>query len=96
MMKVQVREAGDAVVLQVCGRVAGCWVQELAKCWLAAREGHPMCEFAVDLREVTFIDSSGQALLRSMHREGARFQVAGLLIEEIVDQITGSSKRGTF
>ena len=96
MMKVQVRDSEDAVVLQVCGRVAGCWVPELEKCWQGAHEGRPKSKFAVDLRGVTFIDSQGEALLRSMHHEGARFLVAGLLIQEIIDQITGSSKRGTF
>ena len=96
MMKIQVREMGDDVVLQVCGRVAGCWVPELEKCWQGAHAGHPKSTFAVDLRDVTFIDSQGEAVLRSMHDAGARFLTGGLHIQGIVDQITGKSKRGSF
>ena len=91
-MRVQVRDQGDTVSLQICGRLAGCWVPELEQCWHTARAGHPAQKLAVDLRGVTFIDPAGERLLRSMHREGASFVAAGLLIQEIVDQVTGGSK----
>jgi anti-anti-sigma regulatory factor len=92
MMKVQVRESDGEVVLQVCGRVAGCWVPELEQCWWSARASHPRAKLEVDLRGVSFIDSAGEHLLEIMHREGASFSAVGLLIQEIVNQITSSSK----
>jgi len=92
MMKVQVRDFGEDLNLQVCGRVTGCWVDELERCWRAASETHPHQKLSVDLRGVTFIDQAGEQLLKSMYRQGASFQATGLLIQEIVDQITGSSK----
>jgi len=92
MMKVQIREHGEDLNLQVCGRVAGCWVAELERCWRVASETHPHQSLSVDLRGVTFIDRAGEELLGSMYRQGASFQATGLLIQEIVDQITGSSK----
>ncbi|HLK17893.1 MAG TPA: hypothetical protein VKT81_03020 [Bryobacteraceae bacterium] len=92
MMKVQVREIDDTVTLQVCGRVAGDYVPELEHCWCAARASHPQSRLAVDLRGVSFIDPAGESLLHSMHREGASFLAAGLLIQEIVNQIVGDSK----
>lgn len=93
MMKAQVRESGGQVTLQVCGRMtAEGWVGELEKCWQAARlkyEGRPI---VVDLRGVTFIDHAGERLLERMHRDGATFLAAGLLIQEVVNQVTGGAK----
>jgi anti-anti-sigma regulatory factor len=93
MMKAQVRESGDQVTLQVCGRLAAeCWVGELEKCWQAARAKYHGQRIVVDLRGVTFIDQTGERLLESMHRDGATFLTAGLLVQEMVSQITGGAK----
>jgi hypothetical protein len=92
MLKAQYRELGDQVVLQICGRLAEGWVAELERCWQTAMTDYPGHRLSVDLRGVTFIDQKGEFLLRSMHRNGASFQASGLLIQEVVHQITGSSK----
>jgi hypothetical protein len=46
----------------------------------------------VDLCGVTFIDRAGEDLLKRMYREGASFRAAGLLIQEVVNQVTGGAK----
>lgn len=93
MMKAQVRESGDQVILQVCGRLtAEGWVSELEKCWQTARLKYQGRPIVVDLRGVTFIDQAGQRLLETMHRDGATFLAAGLLIQEVVNQIAGGAK----
>ena len=61
---------------------------ELEQCWSSRGNKH----ISVDLRGVTFIDESGEHLLRRMHREGATFQVGGLLVQEVVNQITGGAR----
>lgn len=88
-MKAQVEESLGAVTLRVCGRLAEGWVDELDKCWRDARSAHTG-PIAVDLRCVTFIDHSGEALLRRMYGDGATFLAAGLLTREVVNQVTGS------
>lgn len=90
MMKAQIRDTGDQVVLQVCGRLTEGWVAELERCWQAARTNQPDRRFSVDLRGVTFVDQAGERLLRSMHRDGASLLAAGLHVQEIVTQIIGS------
>ena len=90
MMKAQVEERPGAVTLSVCGRLVEGWVEELDKCWRDARIAHPSGPIAVDLRCVTFIDHAGEALLRRMHDDGAKFLAAGLLTQEVVNQVTGS------
>ncbi len=92
MMKAQLREAGEQVVLQVCGRVTEGWVTELERCWRSARTEHPRSRFSVDLRGVTFIDRAGEDLLKQMHQDGVSFLASGLLIQEVVNQVTGGSK----
>lgn len=92
-MKAQVRETGDQVTLQVCGRLAAeGWVGELEKCWQSARLKYPGRPIEVDLRGVTFVDGAGVHLLERMHRDGATFLAAGLLIQEVVNQISGGAK----
>jgi len=92
MMLAQFHDTPDQMVLQVSGRLAKGWVEELEVCWRAERKKSPVRRFSVDLRGVTFIDKSGERLLRVMHRDGATFLVGGLLVEEVINQITGGSK----
>jgi anti-anti-sigma regulatory factor len=90
MMRVELGGA-DASALRIHGRVAGCFVAELAKAWRETRIGQTG-PISVDLSGVTFVDAAGERLLRTMHSEGACFLAGGLLIQEIVNQITGESK----
>lgn len=92
MMKAQLDEQGGELTLRVCGRLAEGWAGELEKCWQAARGAHPDGAIAVDLRGVTFIDHAGEALLKRMYKEGAKFLAAGLLNQEVIHQVTGGSK----
>jgi anti-anti-sigma regulatory factor len=84
MMKAQFRERDGEIVLHVCGRLADEWVHELEKSWQESRTR------LVDLRGVSFVDPAGRRLLQRMHREGATFLASGLLIQEVVAQVTGS------
>ena len=92
MMKAQFREAGGELTLQVCGRLTDGWVQELEKGWREASAAHPGARLWVDLRGVTFIDEAGERLLRRMHGDGATFRAAGLLVQEVIQQITGGAR----
>ena len=91
-MRAEFRELEDRVVLKVCGRLTEGWASELEECWKANRAAHPHGEISVDLRGVTFIDKAGEALLHLMHRDGASFLAEGLMIREVVSQVTGGSK----
>jgi anti-anti-sigma regulatory factor len=57
----------------LCGQIAGRWVREFRSNWVAEIDGaHPRRRI-VDLTEVTFVDESGEALLRELKGEGAEF-----------------------
>jgi anti-anti-sigma regulatory factor len=88
MMKIEIYEAADQLMLKVEGRLAGPWVGELEGCWRSARGNHPNGRFLVDLTGVSYIDQAGQYLLQLMHRDGANFVATGLMTQSIVNQIT--------
>ncbi len=87
MMKIQIKEIGDQLILQVEGRVVGAFVPELEHCWQTARAGHPDRKISVDLKSVTCVDSAGRRLLQLMHSDGVGFLRAGLAIQDILEQV---------
>ncbi len=92
MMKIQIRESGDQVILQVAGRLAGAFVPELERSWRAARVNQPNRQISVDLEGVTCIDQSGRYLLQFMHVNGVVFLRAGLATQDILEEIMEQPK----
>jgi anti-anti-sigma regulatory factor len=87
MMRIHMRELGDVVTLQVEGRLAGPWVCELEDCWHAAVANDANRKCSVDLTGVTFVDQAGWYLLKLMHRDGVTFATAGIMAQEILQQV---------
>jgi anti-anti-sigma regulatory factor len=91
MLKITIHEADGPLRLELEGRLAGAWVCELEHCWHAAKASHPNRTLSVDLTGVTFIDQAGRYLLQWMHRDGVRLVGAGLMRQDILDDIRGST-----
>jgi anti-anti-sigma regulatory factor len=87
MMKIQMKELDDQLILQVEGRLAGAFVPELEDCWQAARSKQPDLKISVDLKGVTCIDRAGRYLLQLMHSNGVGFLRAGLGVQDILEQV---------
>jgi len=87
MMKIEIQEAGDQIVLQVEGRLAGAFAAELENCWQTTRAAQPGRTISVDLKNVTCVDRAGRYLLQMMHRNGVPFLRAGLAVQDILEQI---------
>ncbi len=85
MLRITIHNEAAATRLQVEGKLAGPWVDELKKCWQSARRA----DLLVDLSALTWVDAEGKALLGEMHRQGARLTAVGLLAQAIVEEITG-------
>jgi hypothetical protein len=60
------------------GRLAGPWVDELRLCWSHLRARAPRAPAVVDLKDVTYIDESGEELLCEMQTAGAEFVAGGV------------------
>jgi anti-anti-sigma regulatory factor len=91
MLKITVHDDTGQLCLELEGRLAGAWVYELEHCWRTAQASHPNRRFAVDLTSVTFIDQAGRYLLQLMRHDGVSFVASGLMIQDILDHITGST-----
>ena len=87
MMKIQMKELDDQLILQVEGRLAGAFVPELENCWHTACAAQPDRKVWVDLKSVTCVDRAGRYLLQSMHSQGVGFLRAGLAIQDILEQV---------
>jgi anti-anti-sigma regulatory factor len=92
MMKIQMKELDDQLILHVEGRLAGAFVPELETCWQTAQANQPSRKISVDLKSVTCVDQSGRYLLQLMHRNGVGFLRAGLAIQDILEQVKGEAE----
>jgi len=88
MFKVSASESENTLELDVEGRLAGPWVEELRQYWQRERlqTGKPL---RVRLSSVTFIDDAGKGLLKHMFDLGARLEGRGCLVRAILAEITG-------
>ena len=87
MMKIQMKELDDQLILQVEGRLAGAFVPELENCWRAAHANQPNRKISVDLKNVTCVDRAGRYLLQLLHGNGVGFLRAGLAIQDVLEQV---------
>ena len=93
MMKIETKRAGGQLILQVEGRLAGAFVPELERCWLAARSEQPDRKISLDLKSVLCVDFAGRRLLQSMYDGGVIFLGAGIATQDILDQLTARADR---
>jgi anti-anti-sigma regulatory factor len=73
------------------GRLVGPWVSELRTAWTRARKSQDKRACIIDLNDVTFIDKSGERLLRAMSNKGAQLVAEGLYIKHVLEQLKNSS-----
>lgn len=87
MLKITNRNDGTTTILDLEGKLAGPWVDELEHCWQRAISDGRV---RIVLKAVTFIDAAGRRLLTDMHRQGAELVAQGCMTKAIVEEI----KRG--
>jgi anti-anti-sigma regulatory factor len=91
MLKITIHDAADPLRIQLEGQLAGASGYELENCWRTAQARHPNRTLAVDLTGVTFIDQAGWYLLQLMHRDGVGLVGSGLMLQDLLDHIRGST-----
>ena len=98
MFRISYSDTADGQHWSLHGRLAGPWVDELRSCWKYARDLAPLAHAIVDLKQVTFIDEAGQALLAEMRSAGAELIATGVEHQHLLamlDNHTSSTARGT-
>jgi anti-anti-sigma regulatory factor len=76
-------------LLEVEGRLAGPWVEELERSWDTERRKAPCEDLIVRLSNVTFIDETGRELLGKIFHAGSKLEGNGCMVRAIISRITG-------
>ena len=85
-------EVLQRIVLQVEGRLAGPWVDELDHCCSEySKATHD--RVVLELTGVTFIDGAGKALLMRLWQEGVELRASGCLNRCVVEEITRAPRQ---
>ena len=93
MLKISLKgeESQKQLLLEMEGRLAGPWVEELERSWQAARQRTAPRGILVRLAHVTFIDEAGKELLSRMFQAGAKLEGSGCMVRAIIARITGAA-----
>ncbi len=87
MLKITIMETATDKRWIVQGRLVGPWVNELRTAWKRAHSGQDKRACIIDLNDVTFIDKSGERLLRAMSKKGAQLLANGLYVKHVLEQL---------
>jgi anti-anti-sigma regulatory factor len=69
------------------GRLVAPWVNELKARWKKSRRTARGQRCIVNLDEVTFIDKSGERVLRYMSKQGAQFVARDVYVKQVLDRL---------
>ena len=93
MLKINFSQTAAEEKWNLHGRLSGPWVDEFRACWKVNHRADAGRVCIVDLSEVTFIDKSGEQLLRTLAEDGAQFTASGTYIRHVIENLSARSKR---
>ena len=91
MLKITITNTAKRERWTLQGRLVGPWVKELKATWKRAHPSAQACKCIVNLDEVTFIDQSGERVLRCMSNQGARLVASDVYLRHVLDRLTRST-----
>jgi anti-anti-sigma regulatory factor len=92
MLRITSISSEDAACLVLEGKLAGQWVEELARAVAVARSAESG-RVRLDLTGVTFVDSEGRKLLERAAAEGVEFRTEGVMNCFLVEDIKRRTSR---
>lgn len=93
MLRITRHDADTECLLTLEGCLAGPWVTEVALCWIGIATAQPGRQVRIDFSDVCHVDGPARELMSLMYRAGVRFVATGLVIPEIVREITEAVDR---
>jgi hypothetical protein len=87
VLKITVTETQTESRWILQGQLVGPWVRELRKHWKEKHTTESLKSCVVDLNEVTFIDKSGERLLRAMYKKGADLTADGMYTKHLLEKL---------
>jgi hypothetical protein len=91
MLRITITNTATAERWTLQGRLVAPWVNELKTSWNRAHRAIRRRKCIVNLNEVTFIDRSGERVLRSMSKQGARLVASDVYVKHVLDRLCNES-----
>jgi len=91
MLKITTYENGNRTVLELEGKLAGLYVEELERVWHQAERAGAV---HVVLKDVGFIDENGKELLARISRSGAELVAVGCLTKAVLHDVFQKDSAG--
>jgi anti-anti-sigma regulatory factor len=91
MLKITITNTGTEERWNLQGRLVAPWVNQLKETWKKAHRTAEGRRRIVNLDEVTFIDKSGERMLRSMSNQGAQFVASDVYVKHVIDRVKGKA-----
>ena len=92
MLRITIADTAMEEQWTLQGRLVSPWVNELKASWKKAHSPVQGRRCIVNLDGVTFIDKSGERVLRSMSKQGARFVASDVYVRYVLDRLRRKSK----
>ena len=92
MLKISFTETPSEERWTLHGRLTAPWVRTLRAYWKRNHRRDKQRACIVDLNEITFIDKSGERLLRHLVREGAQCIATGVYVKHVLEQSAAKGK----
>jgi outer membrane protein TolC len=96
MLKISLSETPSEERWIIQGRLTAPWFRELRACWKKEHRRDNQRTCILDLNEITFIDKSGERLLRLLVKEGAQCIATGDYINHVLEQLRTKAKGSVF
>jgi hypothetical protein len=92
MLRITVHEDEETVGMEFEGRIAGPWVAEISRAWAETAPRLGQRKLSLDLRNVTYSDSSGAQALREIYSQAdAELIVGTLWAQYLADEIKNAN-----
>lgn len=92
MLRINFTETASEERWILHGRLTAPWVRVLRGCWKKNHRKDKQRACILDLNDITFIDKSGERLLRFLLREGAQCIATGVYIKHVLEQVPTKGK----
>jgi anti-anti-sigma regulatory factor len=92
MLRITIHNTATEERWTVEGRLVAPWVNELKASWQKSHGTAREQRCIVNLDEVTFIDKSGERVLRFMSKQGAQFVARDVYVKHVLDRLTRKSE----
>jgi hypothetical protein len=91
MLKITITNTAKEERWTLQGRLAAPWVKALKTSWTNTHRTAEGRRCIVNLDEVTFIDESGERMLRCMSNQGAQLVASDVYVKHVLDHLKGRS-----